>query len=323
MSRVSELEPDGQGHLLAGISTYLAPPRVVRIDENDEAVTETALDTTSPVRFDDVEVVRVFATSKDGTRIPLNVVRKKGLVADGSHPTLLYGYGGYGVSEEPFFLGSAVRTWLDGGGVYVDANLRGGGEYGEQWHEQGALTHKQNVFDDFHAAAQWLVDNRVTAPAHLAIMGGSNGGLLMGAALTQEPQMFRAVVSLVGIYDMTRIELDPNGAFNVTEFGSVKNPAQFKAMMGYSPYQAVKDGVRYPAVFMATGTHDGRVNPAQSRKMIARLQAATSSGYPVYLSISDKAGHGIGSALGVRLGQQADWLAFLFDQLGMAPPAHP
>jgi prolyl oligopeptidase len=154
----------------------------------------------------------------------------------------------------------------------------------------------------------------------LAILGGSNGGLLMGAALTQRPELFRAVVSLVGIYDMLRVELDPNGLLNTTEYGSVKDPAQFKALYAYSPYHRVKDGTAYPAIFMATGETDGRVNPAHSRKMIARLQSATSSGRPVYLSINAHAGHGIGSALSIRVSQEADMYAFLFDQLGMKLP---
>lgn len=320
VSAVGEVASTGDGHVLVALNTYLAPPRVVRLDEATGAVVDTRLATTSPARFDDVEVVRETAVSKDGTRVPFSVVRKKGLVPDGSHPTLLYGYGGYAISEEPRFLEPAMRVWLDAGGVYVDANLRGGGEFGETWHAQGALTHKQAVFDDFLAVARQLVTERITAPSRLAIMGGSNGGLLMGAALTQAPDLFRAVVSLVGIYDMTRIELDPNGAFNLTEFGSVTRADQFAAMLAYSPYQAVRDGVRYPAVLMATGTHDGRVNPAQSRKMIARLQAATSSGRPVLLSISDKAGHGIGSAVGVKVAQSADVFAFLMDQLGMTLP---
>ncbi len=320
ISAASELEPTGDGHLLVSVASYLTPPRVLRFDEASATLADTRLDSTSPVDFSDAEVVRVFATSRDGTRVPMNIVARRGMKPDGRNPTLLYGYGGYGVSEEPRFLGPQVRSWLDAGGVYVDTNLRGGGEYGEAWHAQGALTHKQNVFDDFAAAAQTLIARRITTPAHLAILGGSNGGLLMGAALTQHPSLFRAVVSLVGIYDMMRIELDPNGAFNRTEFGSVADQAQFQAMLAYSPYHAVRDGVRYPAVFMATGTHDGRVNPAQSRKMIARLQAATLPGRPVYLSISDKAGHGIGSALTVRVAQQADCEAFLFDQLGMTLP---
>lgn len=320
IAAVDELEPTPDGHVLYSVQTYLQPTRVLSYDEATRRSAPTGLAETSPVRFDDAEVVRIFATSKDGTRVPVNIIRRRGAPADGRRPTLLYGYGGYDVSMTPRFAGAATRLWLDAGGEYAVANIRGGGEYGETWHSDGALTHKQHVFDDFLAAGHALIAHHITSPAHLAILGGSNGGLLMGAALTQAPSMFRAVVSLVGIYDMMRIELDPNGAFNVTEFGSVKDPAQFRAMLAYSPYQHVRDGVRYPAVFMATGTHDGRVNPAQSRKMIARLQSATASGYPVYLSISDKAGHGIGSALSVRVDQQTDYMAFLFDQLGMKLP---
>ncbi len=320
ISSVDELEPTGEGHVLYGVQTYLTPYRVLSYDEAAGTSQATALAETSPVSFADAQVERIFATSKDGTRIPVNIIRLKDSKNDAKRPTLLYGYGGYGVSMTPRFAGETARLWLDAGGVWAIANLRGGGEYGETWHEQGALTHKQHVFDDFLASARTLIARGITSPAHLAILGGSNGGLTMGAALTQAPVLFRAVVSLVGIYDMMRIELDPNGAFNVTEFGTVNNAADFKAMLAYSPYQHVRDGVRYPAVFMATGTHDGRVNPAQSRKMIARLQAATTSGLPIYLAISDKSGHGIGSALSVRVDQQSDWMAFLFNQLGMSLP---
>jgi prolyl oligopeptidase len=200
--------------------------------------------------------------------------------------------------------------------------LRGGGEFGEEWHKAGMLTHKQNVFDDFIGAAQYLIAKHYTTPDRLAITGGSNGGLLMGAVLTQHPELFRAVASRVGIYDMLRVELDPNGAFNTTEFGSVKDPEQFRAMYAYSPYHHVSNGTKYPAIFMATGETDGRVNPAHSRKMIARLQAAASADRPVYLSINSHAGHGIGSSLSIRVNQAADLYAFLFDQLGMSlPPA--
>jgi prolyl oligopeptidase len=208
-------------------------------------------------------------------------------------------------------------VWLDGGGVYAIANIRGGGEYGADWHAQGALTHKQNVFDDFAAAAHLLIADKVTSTPHFAAQGGSNGGLLMGAMITQHPSLFHAVVSQVGIYDMLRVERDPNGAFNVSEFGSVTDEAQFRALYAYSPYQHVRAGVRYPAIFMATGANDGRVNPAHSRKMIAALQAATASSLPVLLSINDHAGHGEGSALAVRIDQTSDYLAFLFDSLGM------
>ncbi len=320
VTAVSEVEPSGDGHLLVGFDSYLEPHQVARYDEATRALKTTKLASTSPVDFNGIVVKREFAASRDGTRIPYNIVMNKHTRLDGRNPLLLYGYGGYSISDEPRFLGAGFRTWLAAGGIYVDTNLRGGGEYGETWHQQGALVGKQHVFDDFIACGRQLVSEHYTSPQHLAILGGSNGGLLMGAALTQAPQMFRAVVSLVGIYDMMRIELDANGAFNTTEFGTIKDPQQFRAMLAYSPYQAVHDGVRYPAVFMATGTHDGRVNPAQSRKMIARLQTATASGRPVYLSISDKAGHGIGSSVAVRVGQQADYMAFLFNQLGMTLP---
>ena len=317
---VDEVESLSDGTLLYSVETYLRPPYFRRYDTKTAKASDTGLAQTSPVTFTDTEVVREFVKSKDGTAIPINIVRRKGTQLNGTNPLLLYGYGGFAISETPGFLGASIRLWLDGGGVYVVANLRGGGEYGEDWHRQGALTQKQNVFDDFLAVAQQLIREKYTDRQHLAIMGGSNGGLLMGAALTQRPDLFRAVVSRVGIYDMLRVELDPNGLFNTTEYGSVKDPAQFKALYAYSPYHHVHDGTPYPAIFMATGETDGRVNPAHSRKMIARLQAATISGKPVLLSINSHAGHGIGSALSVRVNQQADIYAFLFDQLGMLLP---
>ncbi|HWH68260.1 MAG TPA: prolyl oligopeptidase family serine peptidase, partial [Candidatus Sulfotelmatobacter sp.] len=232
------------------------------------------------------------------------------------NPTLLYGYGGYGINLTPGF-DSTRRIWFDAGGVYVVANLRGGGEYGEGWHKAGNLTNKQHVFDDFIAAAEHLIQRHYTNPNKLAVQGGSNGGLLMGAFLTQRPDLARAVVSQVGIYDMLRIELDSNGQFNVTEFGSVKNPAQFQALYAYSPYHHVRPGVKYPAVLLTTGENDGRVNPAQSRKMTALLQADTGSDRPVLFRSIASAGHGIGTALKEKIAEQADVYAFLFDQLGI------
>jgi prolyl oligopeptidase len=320
VSVVDEVEPLSDGTLLYSVETYLRPPYFRRYNPQSAQSFDTKLAQLSPVEFSDTEVVRESVKSKDGTEIPINIVRRKGTQLNGTNPLLLYGYGGFGLSETPAFLGAGTRLWLDGGGVYVAANLRGGGEFGEEWHRQGALTHKQNVFDDFLAVAEHLIAEKYTDPAHLAILGGSNGGLLMGAAMTQRPDLFRAVVSLVGIYDMLRAELDPNGSFNTTEYGSVKNPEQFKALYAYSPYHHVRAATAYPAIFMATGETDGRVNPAHSRKMIARLQAATSSGRPVLLSINAHAGHGIGSALLIRVNQQADIYSFLFDQLGMQLP---
>jgi prolyl oligopeptidase len=317
ISAIDQVVPLEGGSVLFHNSTYLNPPAWYRLETGSPKPARTALYETSPVQFEDAEVVRDFVTSKDGTRVPLNIIRRKGAKLDGSNPTLLYGYGGYGISESPYFLGSGTRVWLDAGGVYVIANLRGGAEYGEEWHKAGNLTRKQNVFDDFIACSQYLIDQKYTSPAHLAILGGSNGGLLMGAALTQRADLYRAVISFVGIYDMLRVELDPNGAFNTTEFGTVKDPDQFKALYAYSPYHHVRDGVAYPAILFLTGENDHRVNPMESRKMIARLQAANSSGRPILLRTSSNAGHGFGTALDERIEQEADVYAFLFDQLGI------
>jgi prolyl oligopeptidase len=313
----SNIEALPDGDVLFAVSEYLRPRYYARWHADGGKVAETRLAVESPVTFADAEVVREFAASKDGTKVPLNIIRRKGLARDGRHPVLLTGYGGYGVSRQPVFADATVRLFLDSGGVYVVANIRGGGEYGETWHEQGRLTRKQNVFDDFAAAGEWLVAKKYTDHAHLAMMGGSNGGLLMGAMVTQHPQLSRAVVSSVGIYDMIRVELDPNGAFNTTEFGTVKDESQFKALYAYSPYHHVTAGEKYPAVLLMTGANDGRVNPMHSRKFAAALQAASASNLPVYLRISTKSGHGIGSSLDERIGQYADYLAFLFDQLGM------
>jgi len=205
--------------------------------------------------------------------------------------------------------------------VRVVANLRGGGEYGEEWHRAGNLTHKQNVFDDFEACARHLVEAGYTRQGNLAILGGSNGGLLMGAALVQHPELYRAVVSFVGIYDMLRSEATTtNAVFNITEFGTVQDPKQFKALYAYSPYHHVVDGTAYPAVLFLTGANDPRVNPANSRKMTARLQAATSSKAPVLLRTSATSGHGVDTSLDEQIEESADFYAFLFDQLGLKAP---
>lgn len=317
VSAIGEVVPSGGSDALLQVSSYLEPAAWERFDRDKKKLVKTGMFVTSGVKFEDAEVVRGFATSRDGMRVPLNIVRRKGTKLDGTNPTLLYGYGGYGISEKPNFLGSFGRLWLDQGGVYALANLRGGAEYGEEWHKAGNLTKKQNVFDDFLACAQYLIDQKYTTPQHLAILGGSNGGLLMGGALTQRPDLFRAVVSYVGIYDMLRVELDPNGAFNVTEFGTVRDPEQFKALYAYSPYHHVKDGTAYPAILFLTGENDHRVNPMESRKMTARLQAACTSGRPILLRTSSNAGHGIGTALNERIEANTDVFAFLFDQLGV------
>jgi prolyl oligopeptidase len=317
ISDVFEVDPLPNGDVLYGVASYPEPIYFARWSASTGQSVKTGLAVTSPISFADVTVTRAFATSKDGTKVPLNIIARKGVKLDGSNPTLLYGYGGYGVNQTPHFLGAMNRTWLDAGGVYVEANIRGGGEYGETWHNNGALTHKQNVFDDFAAAADWLIANKYTSHDKLALRGGSNGGLLMGAEITQHPGLARAVVSAVGIYDMMRVELDPNGAFNITEFGTVKDPAQFKALYAYSPLHHVTKGTAYPAVLMLTGANDGRVNPLNSRKFAAALQAATSSDKLILLRTSKTSGHGIGSSLDERIFEQTDQLMFLFDQLGM------
>ncbi len=318
ISAVGQVVSIGGGDVLFYVSSFLEPPVLYRFDASTGSTTRFAAQQASVINFDDAEVVREFATSKDGTRVPLNIIRRKGTKLDGTHPTLLTGYGGYSISTKPSFQGRFGRLWLDQGGIFVETNLRGGAEYGEEWHAAGNLTHKQNVFDDFLACAQYLIDQNYTSPAHLAIMGGSNGGLLMGAAFTQRPDLFRAVVSYVGIYDMLRVELDPNGAFNVTEYGTVKDPEQFKALYAYSPYHHVKAGTAYPAILMPTGENDHRVNPMQSRKMIALLQASTSSDHPILLRTSSSTGHGlIGASLDEQIEQDTDVFSFLFDQLGV------
>ena len=271
---------------------------------------------TSPVDFSNAKVTRVFATSKDGTKVPLNILSRKDIKLDGRNPTLLYGYGGYGISETPHFAAEAA-PWLQAGGVYVFANIRGGAEYGEGWHQDGALLKKQNVFDDFAACGQYLIAHGYTSHDKLALLGASNGGLLMGATITQHPELARAVVSEVGIYDMLRVELDANGAFNTTEFGTVKNEEQFKALYGYSPYHHVRTGVRYPAVLMTTGDNDGRVNPLHSRKFTAALQSDSTSDRPILLLTSSTSGHGIGDSVDESIRKMTDADSFLFDQLGV------
>jgi prolyl oligopeptidase len=302
--------------ILVGSQSYLEPFGWYRFDPATRRVSRTALAGRSSVSFDNAVVERVFATSKDGTRVPLNIVRLKRTKLDGKNPTILYGYGGYSVSLSPNFQ-RRNRLWLDAGGIYVEANLRGGAEYGEAWHAAGKLTKKQNVFDDFAAAARYLIDKKYTSPAKLAIEGGSNGGLLMGAELTQHPELFRAVVAYAGWYDMLRVEASPNGEFNIPELGSVSDPEQFKALYAYSPYHHVVDKTHYPAVLFITGDNDGRVDPMHSRKMTARLQAATSSNLPILLRTNSTTGHGAGSAQDARIQQETDFFTFLFAQLNM------
>lgn len=316
LSSIDDMEPVTGDDLLFGSESYLEPDAIYFFNAKEGTTRKTVLASKSPVNFDDAEVVREFAKSKDGTRVPVNIILRKGTKLDGKNPTLATAYGGYGVSISPRFK-PVNRVLLDHGFVLATANVRGGGEYGEQWHLQGNLTKKQNVFDDFEAVLRHLIERKYTSPEHLAITGGSNGGLLMGALLTQHPDLVKAVISHVGIYDTLRTELSPNGEFNITEFGTVKKPDEFRALYAYSPYHNAKDGVKYPAVMMLTGANDPRVEPMQSRKMVARLQAATGSKTPILLRTTDNAGHGGDTPLAEQIAQAVDVLAFLFEELGI------
>jgi len=299
--------------------SFTEPGHWLRYDPAAGTLAPTALALRSPADFSDVEVKREFATSKDGTRVPMSVLMKKGTALDGKAPLLLYGYGGYGISQKPNFRAQR-KLWLEQGGIYAVANIRGGREYGDAWHEAGKLTKKQNVFDDFAACAQALIDKRYTSSEKLAIQGGSNGGLLMGAELTQHPDLFHVVVSSVGVYDMLRSELSANGFFNTTEYGTVRDSAQFRALLGYSPYHNVKDGTQYPATLMLTGVNDPRVAPSNSFKFAARLQASGTS-RPVLLRTSMTTGH-IGTPLNARNEEYADIYSFIFSQLDVPYRPH-
>ncbi len=276
----------------------------------------TALAESSPADFSDCEVVREEAVSRDGTRVPITVLRRRGIELDRSHPTIVYGYGGYGVCQTPVFRGR-LRAWIERGGAFAIAHIRGGGEFGERWHREGSLARKQNVFDDFAACARRMIERGYTTHEKLGLMGGSNGGLLMGAMITQHPDLARAVVSLVGLYDMLRVERTPNGAYNVPEFGTVLDPDMFRTLQAYSPLHRVVGGVAYPSILMSTGENDPRVDPWHSRKMIARLQAATSAARPILLRTNLDAGHGMGTPLSDQIEEYTDVLAFLMRELGL------
>jgi prolyl oligopeptidase len=310
---LTKLEGD---EVLFSNTSYIEPPACRRFIADQGKTKKTALATTAPVDFHDVEVAREFAVSKDGTRVPVTILLPKGAKRDGTNPALVTGYGGYGVNLTPSFH-PVWRVLLDQGVICAVANVRGGGEYGESWHRQGNLTKKQNVFDDFAAVLRHMIERGYTNPKKLAIEGGSNGGLLMGAIVTQHPELVKTVVSHVGIYDSLRSELSPNGEFNIAEFGTVNDPDQFRALYAYSPYHHVKSGVRYPSILFLTGANDPRVDPMQSRKMTARLQAAASGDMPILLRTSSNSGHGAGTALSERIEQTVDVYAFLFDQLGV------
>jgi len=263
---------------------------------------------------DEYETAQVFYKSKDGTQVPMFITHKKGLQLDGNNPTILYGYGGFNVSLTPYFSVSNL-VWMEMGGVYAVPNLRGGGEYGEEWHQAGTKLNKQNVFDDFIAAAEWLIDNQYTKPAKLAISGGSNGGLLVGACMTQRPELFGAALPAVGVMDMLRFHKFTIGWAWCSDYGSPDNPEEFKALYAYSPLHNLKPGTAYPATMITTADHDDRVVPAHSFKFAAALQAAHAGEKPVLIRIETKAGHGAGKPTTKIIEELADEWAFLVRSL--------
>jgi prolyl oligopeptidase len=294
-------------------SSYTSSTAWYRYSVTEGRTVRTPLVNPAPIGFDDAEVVRKFATSKDGTEVPYVIMRPRG-TAGQNIPMIVTGYGGYGNSTTPSF-NRMNRLLLDRGIGMVQTFLRGGGEFGETWHENGRLTKKQNVFDDFAAVLRQLAADGDSSPDRLGIIGGSNGGLLMGATFTQHPELARAVVSAVGIYDMLRVELAPNGTFNIPEFGTVADAAQFAALHAYSPYHHVRDGTAYPSILFMTGANDPRVDPMHSRKMTARLQASGTE-RPVLLRTSGSTGHGAGTPLDARIDEDTDIYSFLFHEIG-------
>jgi prolyl oligopeptidase len=269
-----------------------------------------------PYKSDEYTVEQVWYESKDKTKIPMFLFYKKGLVRDGARPVWMTAYGGFDVNETPYFFAPAV-IWADHGGIFAMPNLRGGGEFGENWHRAGMMEKKQTVFDDFFAAGEWLIANKYTSTEKLAIEGGSNGGLLMGAAITQRPDLYGAVICTYPLLDMLRFQKFMDGPLWVSEYGSADNEAQFKYLLAYSPYQNVKDGAKYPAVLFITGDGDTRVAPLHARKMAARLQAANGSDRPILLLYDTKSGHSGGRPLNKEIEERTDILSFLYSQLGI------
>jgi prolyl oligopeptidase len=303
-------------------TSFNYPTTIFRVDlERPGAEPEVWERPDVPVDPATVEVKQVFYESKDGTRVSMFVAHKKGLALDGARPTILTGYGGFNISETPMF-SATLFPWFEDGGVYALPNLRGGGEYGDAWHEAGMLGEKQNVFDDFVAAAEWLIANRYTNPGKLAIAGGSNGGLLTGAAITQRPDLFAAAIVAVPLLDMLRYQHFLMARYWVPEYGTAEDPAHLPFLHAYSPYHRVKEGTRYPAVLLTAGENDSRVHALHARKMAAKLQAVAAgveNAEPVLLWVEREAGHGQGKPLNLKIRDAADQRIFVMWQLGMLP----
>jgi prolyl oligopeptidase len=311
-----------KGEAFFGFQSYTVPPSIYRYDlgEHKSALwSKVDAPSIDPSAYD---VNQVWFNSKDGTRVPMFVVSKRGMTKSGKNPTLLTAYGGFNISMLPTFTRSAY-VWLEHGGIYAVANLRGGAEFGEDWHRAGMLDKKQNVFDDFIGAAEYLIAEKYTDKDHLAIQGGSNGGLLMGAMITQRPELFRAVICSVPLLDMLRYQNFQIAKLWIPEYGSAENPKQFEFLYAYSPYHHVKEGLEYPAILFMTADTDTRVDPMHAKKMAALMQAEAKNGAskerPILLRIETKAGHGAGKPVTKQIEEYTDIYSFLFWQLGIKP----
>jgi prolyl oligopeptidase len=306
--------------------SWTKSPLWYSLDAKTDKLTDTALVPPSPVDYSQIESEEVKAKSADGTMVPLSIIHKRGLVLDGSHPTWLTGYGAYGINYDPYF-DPTILVFLERGGIHAIAHVRGGGEYGEDWHLAGQKLTKQHTIDDFIAGGEYLIEHKYTSAAHLAGEGTSAGGITIGGAITQRPEMFGAALIRVGDSDSLRSETMASGPANIPEFGTVTEADGFKALFAMDAYQHIKANTPYPAVLLTTGVNDPRVAPWQAAKMTARLQAATSSGKPILLRVDYDAGHGLGSTKSQRDIELADEVAFLFWQLGVmgyapSPAAH-
>jgi prolyl oligopeptidase len=298
------------------IESFIAPPTIYRLDTltgKQEIFAQPKI----PFDSSQYELKQVFYTSKDGTKVPMFIAGKKGLKQDGTERLLMTAYGGFNLSELPEWR-PAYAWWLQAGGWFALPNLRGGGEYGQHWHEQGMFERKQNVFDDFYAAAEYLIANKYTSPEHFAIYGGSNGGLLMGAAITQRPDLFAAVDCAYPLLDMLRYQKFEQGPHWMTEYGSADDEKQFRYLLKYSPYQNVKKSAAYPAVLFFTGASDTRVDPLHARKMTALLQRDSSSGRPVLLHYSTSGGHSAGVGVEQKVQDVTDQMTFLWTETGQS-----
>ena len=298
-------------------NSFTNPPQIVTYNLKT-ATLNNVFEIDSPVDAANITVKQIFYLSKDGTKVPMFIVHKKGLELTGDHPTLLYAYGGYDINQTPKFTPSQIM-WIESGGIYAVANIRGGGEYGREWHEAGIFNNKQNVFDDFIAAAEWLIDNKYTKPKRLAIMGGSNGGLLVSACMLQRPDLYGAVLCLVPVTDMLRFQHFTFGRFWTTEFGHAEeNEDDFKNMYKYSPLHNVQSNVTYPPILITTADHDDRVVPAHAKKLAATLQEKQTNNEHVYLMEEKNAGHGDGKPLTKIIKNHTNLYSFLFKTFNMS-----